>query len=152
MNRLTERLSEHFTLEEMTRSQTAERCHIDNTPDENETFKLRELCLLALEEIRAKFGVVMVSSGFRCAELSERIGSTKKSQHGKGEACDFTVIGATPTEVCRWIVESGMKFDQLIDEGRWVHISYNHNRNRGEVLTAHFQKGLKTTYTFGLDD
>ena len=135
------KLSEYFTLQEMTKSQTALRMGIDNTPDEGQLQGLTDLCRNVLDHVRSEFGPLTPSSGFRSPELCEAIGSKATSQHAKGEAADFEVMGVDNKELASWIV-SNLSFDQLIleyyEEGEpnsgWVHCSYTNDANRGEVL------------------
>lgn len=117
-------LSEHFTLEEMTRSQTASRFDIDNTPPPVVLSSLKRLAN-TLEKVRTICNApIRISSGYRCAELNQMIGGSKTSQHIRGEACDFTVFGMDLDTVIRRIMASDIKYDQLIKEfNSWVHIS-----------------------------
>lgn len=116
-------LSTHFSLDELMFSQTAARNGIDNTPPQAVIERLESLCLDVLEPIRAHFGPVHITSGYRCLELNRRIGSKDTSQHTKGEAADI-VTSSRPLAVCRWIEASGLPFHQLIHEfGRWTHVS-----------------------------
>ena len=143
-------LSEHFSLDELTTSDTAIRKAIDNTPHPAVTERLRMLAA-TLEQVRSLLGnnSIRISSGYRCLTLNRAIGSGDLSAHVLGYAVDFTCpkFGA-PKEVANKIAESPIKFDQLIYEGTWVHLSVD-PRNRREVLTAHFGKG-KTSYTKGI--
>ena len=87
------RLSYNFTLSELTRSQTAARMGIDNTPDEQQIENLQRVCSEILQPVRDHFGIPFApSSGFRSVALCEAIGSSSKSQHAKGEAVDFEQI------------------------------------------------------------
>jgi hypothetical protein len=145
------KLSEHFNLDEFTASETALRRGIDNTPSPVITEKLRMLAA-TLEQVRSLLdnNSIRISSGFRCLELNRAIGSGDLSAHTLGYAVDFTCPKfGTPKEVANKIAESPIKFDQLIYEGTWVHLSVD-PRNRREVLTAHFGKG-KTSYTKGIE-
>lgn len=144
------KLSEHFSLDEFTASRKAVRKNIDNTPPENVIEKLRMLAN-TLEQVRSLLGnnSLRISSGFRCIALNRAIGSRDTSAHVQGYAVDFTCPGfGTPKEVANKIAGSPIKFDQLIYEGTWVHLSID-PRNRRELLTAQF-KGGKTTYTKGI--
>jgi len=144
------RLSEHFTLREFTVSQTATRLGLVNGTTPEDIEKLIDLCNNVLEPIRAHFGPVTISSGYRSPELNRAIGGSTNSQHCKGEAADIIVPAYTPYDVCKWIELSGLEFDQLIYEGRWTHISYNAENNRGNILTAIFSPGKPTRYVRGL--
>jgi len=135
-------LSEHFTLAEMTRSQTAAKRGIDNVPDDEAMANLKALCVNVLEPIRAHFNKpVTVTSGFRSAELNRMIGSAPNSQHGRGEAADIEIAGVDNDDLYNYITRH-LKFDQLIaellerDDGRagWIHVSYT-KTNRMQQLS-----------------
>lgn len=144
-------LSKNFKLSEFTFSETAERLQINNDPGAEEIAELKNLVTNVMQPVRDYLDKpVIPSSGFRSLKVNAMIGGSRNSQHTKGQACDFRVIGMTPLEVCHAIVKSGIVFDQLIYEGTWVHISYNSKGNRRQVLTAHFNRGMPTTYTVGL--
>ena len=90
------KLSDNFSLNELTKSQTAERKGIDNTPGPNHQENLKSLCEMILQPVRDHFGqVVSVSSGYRSPELCVAIGSSTQSQHAKGEAADFEIFGVS---------------------------------------------------------
>jgi zinc D-Ala-D-Ala carboxypeptidase len=145
-------LSTHFTQDEMTKSQTAERMGIVNMPDVNQIVCMKKLLINVLEPIREHYDKpIQPSSGFRSPALCEAIGSKSTSQHCKGEAVDFEVMGVSNLEVAEWIMQN-LEFDQLILEcwhggnTGWVHVSYTDHPNRMEVLTydkfSGFKKGL----------
>ncbi len=136
------RLSKHFTLAEMTKSQTATRLGIRNTPSEPYKRSLRAVCENILEPVREHYGVpITPSSGFRSPALCEAIGSSKSSQHAKGQAVDFEVPGVANVELAKWLIDN-VEFDQLILEyfdpndpaAGWVHCSYNPMNNRQQAL------------------
>lgn len=136
-------LSEHFTLEEFTRSETAEREGISNIPTADHIRSMKTLCNELLEPIRAHFGKpIVISSGFRSPALCIAIGSSRNSQHAKGEAADWEIEGISNFEVAEWIRDNAT-FDQLILEcyrrgqpnSGWIHTSYRHMRNRKQALT-----------------
>lgn len=138
------KLSPHFTLREMTKSSTAMRRGIDNSPTEEHVQNLQELCSNILEPVREAFGrSFSPSSGYRSEELCEAIGSSKNSQHAKGQAADFEIIGISNYDLACWIRDN-LDFDQLILEfydgidpnSGWVHCSYRSDgQNRGQCLT-----------------
>ena len=146
------KLSEHFSLQEMTKSQTAVRMGIDNAPDDEQLQCLTDLCRNVLDHVRSEFGPLTPSSGFRSPALCEAIGSKPTSQHAKGEAADFEVMGVDNMELATWIAHN-LVFDQLILEyykedepnSGWVHCSYKAEGNRNEVL-----KFDGKTYTRGI--
>jgi zinc D-Ala-D-Ala carboxypeptidase len=146
------KLSEHFTLDEFTASQTAGRKGINNTPPPNVIKNLQVLAGL-LEEVRTLLcnNSIRISSGYRCLALNRAIGSRDNSSHVEGYAVDFTCSGfGTPKQIANKIVESQINFSQLIWEGTWIHLSSDsaHKKKR-EVLTATFVNG-KARYKKGI--
>ena len=150
------RLSKNFTLAEFTKSQTATRRGIDNTPEGEHLEAAKELFENVVQAVRDKFGLTVINSGYRGPELNEAVGGSAKSQHCKGEAVDIECPGNSNYEVAKWI-EDNLDFDQLIlefytpgipDSG-WVHVSYKPEGNRKSVLTAMREDG-KTVYKTGL--
>jgi hypothetical protein len=136
------KLSGHFSLAELTKSQTATRKGIDNKPTLDHIENLTELCTQVLEPTRRNFGKPMViSSGYRSEELCEAIGSSKNSQHAKGEEADFEMFGVDNKELAKYI-KNNLVFDQLILEfynpddpsSGWVHCSYSKEENRKQSL------------------
>ena len=136
------KLSGHFSLAELTKSQTAVRKGIDNQPTLDHIENLTELCTHVLEPTRRNFGKPMViTSGYRSEELCEAIGSSKNSQHAKGEAADFEMFGVDNKELAKYI-KNNLIYDQLILEfynpddpsSGWVHCSYNKEENRKQTL------------------
>ena len=125
------KLSSNFSLRELTKSQTAERKGIDNTPTEEHTENLKLLCENILQPVRDHFGRVKVTSGFRSEQLCIKIGSSVNSQHAKAEAADFEVMGTDNAELADWI-NKNLDYDQLILEfytpgepnSGWIHCSY----------------------------
>ena len=137
-------LSKNFNLVELTKSQTAPRKGIDNTPSPTHQANLQSLCMHVLQPIRDHFGqVVSVSSGYRSPELCTAIGSKITSQHAKGEAADFEIFGVSNKELADWI-HYNVNYDQLILEywkesdpnSGWVHCSYSENQKRRQYLKA----------------
>lgn len=124
-------LTEHFSLEEL--SVTLHR-EIDNTPPLHIVKKLKFLAQ-CMEQVRVVLGKpVIIHSGYRCDALNKLVGGAPNSQHLTGEACDFTVPAfGTPYEVCCAIEASDLRFDQMIYEGSWVHLSFIEWRHLGFV-------------------
>ena len=144
-------LSEHFTLGEMLRSQTAEAHNIPNIPLKCHITALQNLCQRCLEPLRQHFGLpIQVTSGYRCPQLNRLVGGAETSQHMKGEAADITIprkywpFCYTTSEQIALVLFGWMKvktdFDQLILEHHgstwWVHVScrVDFRRNRHEQL------------------
>lgn len=132
-------LSPHFTLEELTLSQTAARLGLDNTPDVRVLDNLYRLAA-TLEEVRnAVGGPILVSSGYRSPEVNAALpGASPTSAHMDGLAADITAPGLTPKKLAQVIVDSGIYYDQLISEFSWVHLGLAHKlvTPRRELLTA----------------
>ena len=146
------RLSENFTLQEFTKSQTAERRGFDNTPVEGHLENAKALFENVVQPVRDNFGVTVINSGYRSGDLNYAIGGSNTSQHCKGQAVDIECPGTPNYDVAKWI-EENLDFDQLIlefytpgipDSG-WVHVSYKSEDNRKSVLTAMKENG-KTIY------
>lgn len=155
-------LTKNFTLDELTRSATASRLGLNNTPDERATINLRQSARGLWQPVRDILGVPMrVSSGYRSPTLNRAIGGSTTSAHCYGLAIDFTAPAFGDTrKVARYLVaelkERGIKFDQLILEfpdspNSWIHLGYKHpnGQQRGQVLTA-VKRGGRTVYLSGL--
>jgi hypothetical protein len=126
-------LTPHFSLEELTATQQRQ---YDNTPPEDVAATLRRTAA-CMEEVRRILGdhVVTVNSGYRSPEVNRAVGGARNSAHLTGHAVDFVCRRfGSPREVCELLAASELQFDQLIEEGRWVHISFE-PRNRRQVLT-----------------
>ena len=112
------KLSKNFSLEELIRSDTAERLGIDNIPkDEKVIENLRNLCFEVLQPLRDYVGApVVINSGYRCPKLNEAVGGVKTSQHCSGEACDIRLTSSKQgREWAAWI-EDNCRFDQMLLE------------------------------------
>ena len=150
------RLSKNFTLTEFTKSQTASRRGLDNTPNEDHFQNAKLLFENVVQKVRDNFGVTVINSGYRGPALNEAVGGSSKSQHCKGEAADIECPGQSNYMVAKWI-EENLDFDQLIlefyipgkENSGWVHVSYKAEGNRKSVLTAMKENG-KTVYKPGL--
>src|SRR6056300_711478 len=140
------KLSANLSLGEFTRSQTAKRRGIDNTPKGEHLEAAKLLAEKIFQPIREHFGKpIFISSGYRSMALNEAIGGSKTSQHSKGEAIDIDMDhrgGPENEEVFHYIREN-LPFDQLIWEfgtdkrPDWVHVSYNSDgEQRGQILVA----------------
>ena len=132
-------LSENFTYDELTRSETAARHGFDNTPNEGEVDNLKRLAAL-LEEVKKAVGgkPVMINSGFRSKQTNDAAGSKDSSQHRLGCAADIRVPGMTPRQVVEACIEAQVPFDQIILEfDSWTHISVTNTPDaalRGQKL------------------
>jgi zinc D-Ala-D-Ala carboxypeptidase len=132
-------LSPHFTLEELTASETAARNGLDNTPG---PIAYQNLVRLAnfLEQVKKILGgkPIMINSAYRGPEVNAHVGGSKNSQHMVGCAADIKVPGMTPNEICKAIIASELQYDQLIREfDSWTHISIPNEEGstpRGQTL------------------
>jgi zinc D-Ala-D-Ala carboxypeptidase len=145
---LMPKLREHFTIEEMTHSQTAVRKGLDNTPSPEALSNLKALCKNLLDPIRNLAGnPITVSSGYRSPAVNRAIGGVRTSQHVLGEAADINCSAIGQKKLFDLIRKSGLPYDQCIDEfGSWVHVSFRKSQNRKATLQARKVDG-KTVYT-----
>ena len=151
------KLSKNFTLAEYTKSQTALRNDIDNTPNDAHLEAAKALFVQVVQPVRDRFGPTVINSGYRGPELNEKVGGSPTSQHCLGQAVDIECPGIANAEIAEWITKN-TDYDQVIlefytpgipDSG-WVHVSYKDNGdNRGFALTAMKEHG-RTVYKTGL--
>lgn len=145
-------ISDHFTSDEVSFSQTASRNRIDNTPSPVVLANAR-MAAKSLERVRALLQFpILVSSWYRSQELNRLVGGVPNSQHITGEAIDFICPQfGTPADICKKIIHFPelVSFDQLILEHTWVHVSFSANPaipNRKQVLSllrsGHYSNGL----------
>lgn len=134
-------LTQHFALEELTFSSTAQRLGIDNAPSLELVARLTKTAM-GLEQVRALLGVSMhIDSGYRCPALNRAVGGVPDSAHVQGYAADFIASDfGSPLLIARAIAGSAIAFDQCIQEGNWVHVSFD-PRMRHQALTATFGPG-----------
>jgi zinc D-Ala-D-Ala carboxypeptidase len=150
-------LSANFTLKELTKSDTATRLGLDNTPDDEALENLKTLCEKVLQPVREHFGKsVTVNSAYRSPESNAAVNGSKSSDHCKGMAADIEIVGVANADLAQWIMDN-LEYTQLIlefytpgipDSG-WVHVSYDPNNLKKQELTATKVAG-KTTYLNGL--
>ena len=136
------KLSKHFSLEELCKSQTATRLGINNlAKDKNVITNLKKICENILEPIRENYGIPFSpNSAYRSPKLNNAVGSSHKSQHLKGQAVDIEIPSIDNYELAQWI-RNNLDFDQLILEfyngepsSGWVHVSFA-EENRKQLLT-----------------
>ena len=155
------RLSKNFTLQELTKSNTALRLNMDNTPTKEGIIKLRLLAANLLQPIRNELGSIRITSGYRSPALSQAIGSSANSQHCRYEAvdCQFVKRGKMDNlKIYKAVMDLELDFDQMILEfgdsteyndpqhPAWVHISWKVVDNRKQVLVAYKDINNKTKY------
>lgn len=135
-------LTKNFHLSELTRSQTAARWGINNTPNAEIVANLKTLSERILQPVRNHYGLpVVVSSGYRSPALNSKIKGSRTSQHMTGHAVDFEVPSVDNLTVAKWIRDN-LSFDQLILEfwtggnSGWIHCSFlSDDKNRKQLLT-----------------
>jgi hypothetical protein len=134
-------LTEHFTLAELTVTSSG----LPNQPNATQLANLT-IAAKGMERVRSALGKpVRVNSGFRSAAVNRAVGGVSTSAHALGYAVDFICPAfGNPLAICKAIIAAGIKFDQLIEEGSWVHCSFD-PRMRQQVLTMRNGK-----YTSGL--
>ncbi len=150
-------LTANFSLHELTKSETALRMGLDNTPGPVETEYLKILAERVLQPIRDHFQKgVKVNSGFRSPDSNAAVNGSRTSDHCKGQAADIEIPGVPNAELAQWIMDN-LDYTQLIlefytpgipDSG-WVHVSYNPDNLKKQELTAMKVAG-KTQYVPGL--
>lgn len=143
-------LSPNFTLAELTWSDTAQRLRLDNRPDARITSHLVALAA-GLEQIRTLLGdkPIRINSGYRSPSLNRAIGGARSSAHLDGYAADFVCPAySTPKQIAQALARSSLSFDQVIQEGTWVHVSFAPAARR-QLLTARFTPA-GTTYFMGV--
>lgn len=156
------KITEHISLNELLKSQTAMRRRIDNTPDDRILQNLMDAAINLWQPVRDILGVPMiVSSGYRSPTLNRAVGGSVTSAHSHGLAIDFSApkFGNTRTIAKKLATElkaRGIKFDQLILEfpdgaSSWIHLGYKspNGKQRGQLLTA-VKRGGRTVYLSGL--
>jgi hypothetical protein len=141
-------LSSHFSLSEVVFSSTAARLSLDNTPTE-EIIAAATIAASGMERVRSLLGniPIHVDSWYRCPALNKAVGGALDSAHMAGYAVDFLCRPHTVDEIIQAIAVSDIDFDQMIQEGTWVHCSFD-PRLRREVLLAHFGPGGTTYSTY----
>ena len=124
-------LTPNFSLAEL----TVTNQKIDNTPSKEIVEVLRTTAFY-MEKVRELLGnvAITVNSGYRSPDVNRQVGGTSNSSHTYGYAVDFTAYGHTPLTIANILSKSNLKFDQLIYEKTWVHISFD-PRMRGNILT-----------------
>jgi zinc D-Ala-D-Ala carboxypeptidase len=146
-------ISEHISMKEALRSNTAKRLGIDNMPDNDTLVTMQITAQHIFEPLRNKFNEpIYISSFYRSPELNKAIGGSSKSQHCKGEAIDIDDVysKASNADFFNYIKDK-LEFDQLIwefgdDENpAWVHVSYSLGKNRMRILKAIKENG-RTKY------
>lgn len=138
---MSTQLTKNFSLAELTVTNRP----FPNVPNKTEVEQLRQLAVNILQPLREALGKpVIVNSAFRSEKVNNAVGGTPTSQHRLGQAADIRVTGMSVLELCKFIIAQKLPFDQLIEEGTWVHVSFG-PRNRRQVLTMR-----KGKYTAGL--
>lgn len=145
------KIAEHFSLEELTFSQTAARDGIDNRPGAREIAALQELCSHILQPLRSAVGYPLtVTSAYRSPRLNRAVGGSDRSQHMEGRAADLVCFNMSAKKLFKSVLELKLPFDQLIYEGgkqsMWVHVSFDASKDRRMVMLASFPEGGGVKY------
>lgn len=129
----------YFSVQELSKSATAKRWGIDNTPSAEVVANLKLLIEKVLDPLREAWGApIIVDSGYRCGRLNKIVKGSSTSQHLLGQAADIHTVKDTPAEnkkLFDLIQRLKLPYDQLIDEYgyNWIHVSYG-PRHRHRVL------------------
>lgn len=146
-------LTDHFTLDEFELSQTAARAGLDNHIPIEFMANVRQLAA-TLERIRNLLGrPITITSGYRSPAVNKRVGGAAKSAHLEARAADFICPAfGSPRKVAQYLQACPIEFDQLIEEGTWLHLAIPPTGQpaRREILTARFDPEGRATYTKGL--
>jgi len=146
------KLTEHFTLYEMSRSETAIRKGLDNTIPEELVPNAKKVAEV-LETIRFNFNsTIRVLSCYRSPQVNKAVGGSPTSAHRFAMAADFEVEGVPNIEVCKWIAKYIPNYDQVIYEfgpSGWVHLGLTDGKPRKQQLTA-IKRDSKTVYLQGI--
>lgn len=145
-------LSEHFTLEEFTRSATALKYGINNTPNQEQIANLKALCENVLEPLRQHFNVpIIINSGFRCGALNSHpeVNGASNSNHLYGYAADIRIPDiATGNRWFAWMMDN-LEFDELIKERNtktsptfWIHVAFKRNGQNRQIVKFNLIKNL----------
>jgi len=147
-----QKLSLNFRLSEFTVSQEGARAGLRNEPLSSHVANLTRVANL-LEQVRTLLGNhrIIISSGYRSPAINNLVGGSATSAHMQGLAADFICPDyGTPRQICQAIADSPIPFDQLIQEGTWVHLGLSVGEPRRDVCTAIFVAGSKTKYPKGI--
>jgi zinc D-Ala-D-Ala carboxypeptidase len=145
-----EDISDHISYTEATKSSTAIRHGIDNTPDRRTLERMKLLALKVFEPVRKHFGIaIAITSFFRCSALNLIVGGSKTSQHVTGEAMDLDgdVYGLISNTDIFHYIKDNMEVDQLIaefkdkDHPAWIHVSFKKENNRNQILISLKENG-----------
>tara|TARA_R100000664_G_scaffold10708_1_gene17614 strand:+ start:343 stop:810 length:468 start_codon:yes stop_codon:yes gene_type:complete len=146
-------LSKNFSLNEFTKSVSAIRNGVENSPSPEHIRNIQLLVKYVLQPLRQALGLpIKITSGYRSDALNKLIGGSKRSQHCRGQAADiqFKIDGIMDNKII-WdkVIELGLPFDQMINEFEysWIHISYNEEHNRKSLLEAYKENG-RTKYKY----
>ena len=150
------RLSKNFVLSEIIRSNTAKRLGISNEPTKEHLKNLQRIITSIIQPMRDDIGPIRISSGYRNPSLNRAIGGSISSQHCKGQALDlqFWDVGEMNNKtIYNWIIDSGLEFDQMINEFdySWIHLSLRKKDNRKQVLIAYKNEDGDTKYKYAPD-
>lgn len=133
-----EKMKLNFTMSELIKSDTATKYGIDNMPHSKEVLdNLLLLVINVLQPLREYVNKpIIITSGYRSLPLNVKVGGVSNSQHLTGQAADFVIQGMSVDEAYKAVINSGIIYDQLIQDGNWVHVSYNVKGNRKKHFYA----------------
>ena len=144
------RISKHISYKEAVGSNYAKQKGIKNKPNEEQVENMKLLAEKVFEPLREWVDApIKVNSMFRSLELNTALKGSKTSSHMNGEAMDITSMGGKSNLEMFHYIKDNLCFDQLIwefgKEPKWLHVSYNKDKNRKQVLVTK-KRGVYYTY------
>lgn len=149
MRNWKDKISDHVSYTEATKSKTALRNNIDNTPDAMTLERMKCVANNIFEPVRNHFKVpIAITSFYRSPQLNKKVGGSKTSEHVYGSAMDIDadVLGLVSNRQIFNYIKDNLEFNQLIwefgddNEPAWVHVSYKESGNKNQVLKAYKEK------------
>lgn len=134
------KITKHFSLNEFTDSETAQRLNIDNSlPFNGEDLNIKNLVINLLEPLRGKFGVMKINSGYRCKALNKAVGGVETSHHRKGQAADINFLETPEKDVFEYLKNNpdNLKWTQAIyyPSKGFLHLSYINGNLKNQIFT-----------------
>ena len=144
------RISKHISYKEAVGSNYAKQKGIKNKPNEEQVENMKLLAEEVFEPLREWVDApIKVNSMFRSLELNTALKGSLRSSHLKGEAMDITSMGGKSNLEMFHYIKDNLCFDQLIwefgKEPKWLHVSFNKDKNRKQVLVTK-KRGVYYTY------
>ena len=136
--------SDFFTLEEFTRSTTAKRLKIDNTPDDVVIQNIQYGVQMVLDPLRRILQTpIIITSGYRCAKLNKAVGGVANSWHTKGNAADLRIKDEEEAKAIFQILKTLPSVDTVLFEHSttaiWIHVQWDMERTPRHHFNFNYQ-------------